>query len=502
MLLVKSYDANSACVKGPVYWCQSLKTANECGAFKHCLQTVWTKHFTYFNQQPLESDGVPEQCSNCVQCIQQNKPNLLKHCPSANKFPSEIKELLNNNLPAQSICELLNECSSFSSHKRLENIVDLRFKCGIHPRHWCDSIQNARQCNSVESCMNHWSQSKINYRARELDSDSVKSFSPDEINSQKTCGFCVFIFNKLQAVVQQNQTEINLQEYLHSACKLLPTEAYANKCAQTVDEYLPEIYNMLRNNIDAGIICRVLKACDDKFLEPYAEDNTQSEKPQPVQVQTQEQLIQTDKQMSQKESKELIDSLKQIKVHVRNEDKAVINTPLRKEMGSQPIVHMISEKTETLIPKLAKSNGVACELCTIVLTSAKYLIQNKVSDEKILNFVETQLCARLGNLNSTCYEYIQEEGKELLSLLSQSIDPGLLCRGMGLCLKVQVSDEFINDKFFDLNVRNPMNCTLCKLVIQQVKKMLTENKSQVCFSLLFCEKKAFNKINPLKGSNY
>lgn len=31
------------CVKGPEVWCQSIRTASQCGAVKHCQQNVWNK---------------------------------------------------------------------------------------------------------------------------------------------------------------------------------------------------------------------------------------------------------------------------------------------------------------------------------------------------------------------------------------------------------------------------------------------------------------------------
>lgn len=31
------------CAKGPEVWCQSLRTASQCGAVKHCQQNVWNK---------------------------------------------------------------------------------------------------------------------------------------------------------------------------------------------------------------------------------------------------------------------------------------------------------------------------------------------------------------------------------------------------------------------------------------------------------------------------
>lgn len=36
-----SWAYSSKCSKGPEYWCRDAATAKECGAVRHCQQTVW-----------------------------------------------------------------------------------------------------------------------------------------------------------------------------------------------------------------------------------------------------------------------------------------------------------------------------------------------------------------------------------------------------------------------------------------------------------------------------
>ena len=49
------------------------------------------------------------------------------------------------------------------------------------------------------------------------------------VGSEKTCGFCLFLINRLHDVLQQNQTEVDIEQYLLSACALLPTKNESNK---------------------------------------------------------------------------------------------------------------------------------------------------------------------------------------------------------------------------------------------------------------------------------
>ena len=151
--------------------------------------------------------------------------------------------------------------------------------------------------------------------------------------------------------------------------------------------------------------------------------------------------------------------------------------------------------------------GAGCQLCTIVLSATKALIENKVEQEKAIDFITTQLCARLGALNATCVAYVKLEGENMLEMLEKRVvsvcvcvcfyhlshisindilltmfcarqDPAVVCLGMGLCLNVQLDETGLANKFFDLNVRNIGNCTQCRQVVLSVRAMLSDKKSQ------------------------
>ncbi len=174
---------------------------------------------------------------------------------------------------------------------------------------------------------------------------------------------------------------------------------------------------------------------------------------------------QPNQEIKQEEDKSFSEIFKQAKFKIINEHEAQVKTPL--------------QDSTFRIEKLKQSMGVGCELCTIVMNAAKFLVENKVDNTKIFKFVEKELCGRLGgSLNQTCVDYVEQEGPLILAMLEKSVDVGLVCRAIGLCLKVQVSDDEANQpKFYDLDARTDMNCTLCKVVFTQVKQMLVNQQS-------------------------
>jgi hypothetical protein len=67
---VYSTEVSKNCANGPEHWCESIQNANECGAFKHCLQTIWTRHSYYIDaKEDTTRDINPSPCINCQQCI-------------------------------------------------------------------------------------------------------------------------------------------------------------------------------------------------------------------------------------------------------------------------------------------------------------------------------------------------------------------------------------------------------------------------------------------------
>lgn len=335
---------------------------------------------------------------------------------------------------------MLEQCGDqkLVDHNQIEFKFDSRFKCGIHPRSWCETLETAKRCDSMDTCFSQWSRLKFKLK------DSISADNA-KLDSEKTCGFCLFIFQKLRQSILENSTEINVKDYLEGACTLLPSKNLTDLCIKEVDTYLPEIYNMLRNNMDPGIICRVLKQCSDASLELISEP-----------------------------ANEAINLINSISLTVLNSNDVEVKTPIQTIQVNNELLS--NEKSNSKVGELKRTMGIGCELCTIVMHAAKYMVETKTDSRKVLNFIEHQLCGRLGTLKTTCIEYVEQEGAEIIELLIKSVDPALVCHAMGLCLKVQVEEN--TQKFYDLDVRNPLNCTLCKVVFNQVKKMLADQKSQ------------------------
>jgi len=393
-------------------------------------------------------------------------------------YQDEITELFTHKLPSETICNLIEQCDSSkpaepktesdqsesvdpSDLLNLESQKDARFECGLHPRHWCTNLETAKRCNAFNTCLANWAKSNAKYVVKPIEGNQNSAATRDAMD-QKTCGFCIFVFTKLQSVIQQNSTEASIRSYLESACAILPSKTETDNCLNTVERYWPEIYNVVRSNIDPGIICRVIDACHDKHLQPA-----------PAQQQQQQQQQTSEKQADQSNKEWIAIQLSKMNVKIVNEDKVVIKTPLQPKFDDE------EKKTEKpLTSILTATNGVGCDLCIITMSTVKYLVMNKVDNDKILSFIETQMCSRLGELNATCVDYFQKEGPEMFELLEKELlSPQHACFRCGVCTRNQFEAQS-QTLFFDLQARNPSNCTMCKMIVFEVKEMIANKKTE------------------------
>jgi len=395
-------STNSGCIKGPSYWCKTVQTANECNAFKHCLQSVWSKQSSLMNKNLLKNT---QECSKCVNCLYSD----IRRCPQIRVFKDEISTLFEKNLPSESICKLIDQCEP-------KKVIDSEIKApeGCYLANICESFDMAARCGFMSVCLKEWKTSK-KYQLKQTNHNLL---TESQINEENVCGFCIYIMNQYQSIIQQNTTETDVSNYFSSACRLLPTPELTQKCTDQITKYLSQIFNVLRDNADPGVICHAIQLCKDSHLEEKKFD------------------------------------VSQIKIKIWNKDKVVIKTPL-----SHP---------ETAL-KMSGTKGMGCEVCTIVFDAAKFLVKDEVDNEKVLKFIEQNLCKRLGSYSKTCADYVAVDGEQIIQFLEDELEPAFICAELGICMNTQI--KVARENPLNLRAKNPSTCTQCQLTMEHVKQM-------------------------------
>lgn len=408
LALIQLAVSTGPCSKGPSYWCESVQTAKECSAFKHCIQSVWSKQVAYIQKDVLSESN---ECHECTQCLY----NDIRQCPYLRGFRNEIAELFENNLPSESICKLLKKCGAKPIAGQQKQSKSLP-RCNSGNK--CANLDMASKCSSIDECMNQWISSPKKYQLKKATGVELTRQTEQELNSERACGFCIFVMTKYQSVVAQNKTETELLDYLESACKLLPSQDLQKQCYSEVNSYLPQIFNFLRDNADPGVVCHVIQMCKDSQLEEIPEQKFDWSK---------------------------------VNIKVVNSKSAIIRTPL--------------QQTKSML----ETNGMACEMCNLVVEAARYLVKNDIDNKAVLQFVEKNLCVRLGEYSSSCVDYLQTEGEKILGFLEDEVEPSVICAQIGLCMNTQKNLAHP----LDLQVKRPSDCKQCEGTMEHVKELVS-----------------------------
>ncbi|ELV10085.1 Proactivator polypeptide [Tupaia chinensis] len=305
------------CTRGSAVWCQNVKTAADCGAVKHCLQTVWSKPTV----KSLPCDICKDVITAAGDMLKDNATeeeilvNLEKTCdwlPKPN-LSASCKEMIDSYFPVimdmikgemsspGEVCSALNLCKSLQKHlaelnhqKQLESnkIPELDmtevvapFMANIplllypqdgprsKPQPKADGdvcqdciqlvtdIQNAIRTNStfIDALVDHAKEQCDRLGPGMAD---MKDMVPVEGNVY--CEMCEYVVKEAVKLVDSNKTEEEILNTVDKMCSKLP-QSLAKECQEVVDTYGRSILSLLEQTTPE-LVCHLLHLCPSKGL--------------------------------------------------------------------------------------------------------------------------------------------------------------------------------------------------------------------------------------------
>jgi hypothetical protein len=494
--VVLSSGYKQECAVGPGYWCKSFETAQDCGALRHCTDTVWR-----YDDQSTKVDA-STTCEWC-QKILENTHRGIQHLANNEDL---IRQSLKKGCELFPLATVASKCTnalatygtsvgSLMKHKRyatLCRLMDICSKesvteppatekpqilgsnrCTWGPSYWCSSLSNSRECSSIDHCSNRvWSQQSIEKKPQDI-----------------LCQYCELTIEKLRAIISDNATEINVEKLLSGACSMLPTKDAIDECVKMMSQYAEEILVLIKTNIDPGVICNLAHMCKEATITIRVK--TENKKPD------EEKIITVDNEESKQipideQSKMLCNAIVQatyelhvnqkknrddIQVFLKNDCQKLETTELvRKcevlvdkhgiDIHGQVASNIELSKVCDYIDDFADHSSlqylpsVHCELCSFVLKTAKYMLDAKHPEDKVLLFIDEQICSRLtGSAKKNCKQIIDTNGKDLINNIACGTKSMLLCTGFQVCIEQVLSptssipknekDEFLKENICD-----------------------------------------------------
>ncbi|XP_073541951.1 prosaposin [Phyllobates terribilis] len=357
------------CARGPEVWCADLRSASQCGAVKHCQQTVWNK--------PVVKTVPCDLCKEVITIVE----NFLKD----NGTQTVIQEYLNK------LCELIPDPSASSQCKEIVaeyisiilNIIE-------------DELGNP----SVICCALHLCTSLQQHLASLKPSQQLLSNEIPDVDMSKVV--YPFMANLPLLLVPQDKA----QEAPKNAdvCK---------DCLQLVND----IQESLKTNSSFGksLIENALKQCDllgggisdlcKTYVNQYAELVIQMIIQMPAQ-----QICSASGLCAQEKAQPMVEM-----------------TPAKVLVPAVKLQPAIKIKQEPI-----QFNPV-CEVCEIVIKRLEDLLEKNSTEEHIKEVLEEICSIIPSKYRNACIDFIDTYSAAVIALIAQEMPPDQICSVLGCC---------------------------------------------------------------------
>ena len=299
-----------------------------------------------------------------------------------------------------------------------------------------------------------------------LASFGLASAVPQKQERSEVCQVCTLVLTVAQTYLEQNTTEEEVIGFIENQlCSKLG--ALSETCKSYVEAYGKVVIYELAQKINPSIVCQHIGLCST---------------------------------VTQRKSIVGIDECSICKLSLTELKTLLSNADFQKrilalaENDLCPLLGQLSEQCKTLLstfgpillqevaatinpdqwcqsicPHTKEVKISTCEVCQFGVNEIKALLSNADIQNKVLAFLENDVCTLLGPLTTECSALLNEYGQAFIQLFLAQLDPSVLCKSF--CPSVTYQS------LFNQQARN-QNCLLCKLAVTEVKTTLKNAQTQ------------------------
>ncbi|XP_053307225.1 prosaposin [Spea bombifrons] len=357
------------CAGGPVIWCENVQTASQCGAVKHCQQTVW-------NKPTLKS--VP--CDLCKEVLT-ILGGFLKDNATENEFEGYLKK----------VCSLIPDPSISSP---CEQLVDEYFPIIFNILK--EELDNpSTVCSALGLC-----KSLQQYLASFKQHEQIQSNEIPETDAPK--------------MVYPFLTNIPL--LLYPQGKTTPEPKNGDVCKDCL-QLINDVQDSIRSNssFSKQLVDQVLKDCDQ--LGGGLSDMCKTYVKQYSDI-----AIQVLLQMKPEQLCALVGFCDQKSAPLQT------LTPAKEIIPAAKLQPAIQIKQEASF----ETNPI-CELCQIMVQELESLLEDERTEESIEKALEKVCNIIPHKYTQKCKDFVETYSKAIISLLEQEVNPKMICSILGVC---------------------------------------------------------------------
>uniref|UniRef100_A0A8C4Y5X7 Prosaposin n=1 Tax=Gopherus evgoodei TaxID=1825980 RepID=A0A8C4Y5X7_9SAUR len=443
------------CVKGPEIWCQNLRTASECGAVKHCQQTVWNKPSVMF--RPSKSFLHQRPGYNVlIQILKRNRIFLCKlwrerkntlltsacksiPCDLCKEVVTVAGNLLKDNSTEgeirsyiEKICEFLPDQGLVSECKEtvdayLPVVMDLIKEELDNPEILCSALCLCQSLQKHLAAMKLQKQLQSN-KIPELDFSELASpfmanvpllLYPQDKPKQESqgagdvCKDCVQLVTDVQEAVRTNSSFVtSLIAHAKEECERLGPAA-ADVCKDYISQYSDLAIQMMMH-MQPKDICAMVGFCP---------------------------------------------SLKSVPLLT------LVPAKVMHEVKMEPVEEMQKNLVQT-------ETFSICDICETMVKEVTNLLENNRTEEEIV-FEMEKLCSVFPqSIKDQCKDFVEIYGKAVIDMLLEATSAETVCIMLKCCTSRKPSPEV-------RTASEPLQagdfCDVCKMVVHYLEKQLEKN---------------------------
>ncbi|XP_057361939.1 prosaposin isoform X2 [Manis pentadactyla] len=302
------------CTRGSAVWCQNVKTAADCGALKHCLQTVWSKptvkslpcdickdvitaagkmlkdnateeEILVYLERICDWLPMPNMSASCKEMVDLYFPVILNViqvqmaggdvCQDCIKMVTDIQDAVRTNSTfvealvdhAKEQCDRLGPGMADMCKNYINQYSEIAIQMMMHmqPKEICGLVGF---CDEVkEMPMQTLIPAKVVSENVIPALELVEPIKKDLVHTKSDvyCEMCEYVVKEVVKLIDNNRTEEEIIKTLDKVCSKLPT-SLSEECKEIVDTYGSSILSIVLQEASPELVCRMLHLCSSQRL--------------------------------------------------------------------------------------------------------------------------------------------------------------------------------------------------------------------------------------------
>ncbi|XP_077973904.1 uncharacterized protein LOC120347581 isoform X1 [Styela clava] len=296
-------------------------------------------------------------------------------------------------------------------------------------------------------------------------------------DDEASCVFCEFFAKQLDNVLKEDATKEEIKAALSEACAIIP-DKYKSQCNIFVEQFGDSVYAILVEEMNPGKICPDLGICPKTFKNEKISPEVTCDVCKFLVVEI-EQLL-----TKNQTEEEVVGAMLEICAILPDAQKEEC-TNLIKNYGATlykllltilgkdvcPMIGVCNKSMEFMSDKKMRLNEEKlseCTICEVVMNGLKRILNEKPTEQEILNAVNKVCDIVPEKYRSVCHQYINDYAPGVINIIIDDFSPDQVCAKLHAC-------STINKTPVKLHFRSDEECTICKTVIKEVDNLLDQN---------------------------